>query len=120
MAECGRYRPDWSWHHSSVMIDPNDAVMLLIDHQGGLFRVVKDISLPELRRHAIALAKVATLTKLPVITTASIPDGPNGPLIPEVKEAARMHNTCRVRTGKSMRGTPQTLSRRSKQPAGRR
>jgi nicotinamidase-related amidase len=65
--------------HSSVMIDPNDAVMLLIDHQGGLFRVVKDISLPELRRHAIALAKVATLTKLPVITTASIPDGPNGP-----------------------------------------
>ncbi len=24
------------------MIDPNDAVMLLIDHQSGLFQLVKD------------------------------------------------------------------------------
>lgn len=31
------------------MIDPNDAVMLLIDHQSGLFQLVKDIDLPRLR-----------------------------------------------------------------------
>jgi len=69
------------------MIDPNDAVMLLIDHQSGLFQLVNDIDQPTLRAHAIALAKVAHLAKIPTFTTASVPDGPNGPLIPEIHEA---------------------------------
>lgn len=66
------------------MIDPNDAVMLLIDHQSGLFQLVCDIEQPVLRAHATALAKVAHLAKIPTFTTASVPDGPNGPLIPEI------------------------------------
>ena len=41
-----------------------------------------------LRDHAAALAKIATLSKLPVITTASVPQGPNGPLIPEIHQNA--------------------------------
>lgn len=69
------------------MIDPNDAIMLLIDHQSGLFQLVRDIDQPTLRSHAIALAKVARLAKVPTFTTASVPDGPNGPLIPEIHEA---------------------------------
>ena len=69
------------------MIDPNDAVMLLIDHQAGLFQLVRDIDQPILRNHAIALAKVAKLSGIPTFTTASVPDGPNGPLIPEIHEA---------------------------------
>jgi nicotinamidase-related amidase len=68
------------------MIDPNDAVILLIDHQSGLFQLVKDIDLPVLRSNVTALAKVARLAKIPTITTASVPDGPNGPLIPEIHE----------------------------------
>jgi len=71
-----------------VMIDPDDAVMLLIDHQSGLFQLVKDMPVPDLRQNVIALAKAATLLKIPVITTASVPDGPNGPLIPEIHQAA--------------------------------
>jgi hypothetical protein len=70
------------------VIDPNDAVMLLIDHQSGLFQTVGDISVPELRARAAALAKMATLANLPVITTASVPEGPNGPLIPEIHQNA--------------------------------
>ena len=69
------------------MIDPNDAVMLLIDHQSGLFQLVRDIDQPTLRSHATALAKVARLAKIPTFTTASVPDGPNGPLIPEIHES---------------------------------
>jgi nicotinamidase-related amidase len=65
-------------------IDANDAVMLLIDHQSGLFQTVGDMPMPTLRNHAAALAKIATLSKIPVITTASVPQGPNGPLIPEI------------------------------------
>ena len=70
------------------VIDPNDALMLLIDHQSGLFQTVGDIPVPVLRARAAALAKMATLAKLPVITTASVPEGPNGPLIPEIHQNA--------------------------------
>lgn len=70
------------------MIDPDDVVMLLIDHQSGLFNTVLDIPVPDLRNNAIALAKTATLLNIPVLTTASVPDGPNGPLIPEIHECA--------------------------------
>ncbi len=31
---------------------------------------------------------MATLAKMPVITTASVPQGPNGPLIPEIHQNA--------------------------------
>lgn len=69
-------------------INPSDAAMLLIDHQSGLFQTVGDMPMPELRLRAAALAKMATLAKIPVITTASVPQGPNGPLIPEIHENA--------------------------------
>jgi nicotinamidase-related amidase len=69
------------------MIDVDDAVLLLIDHQSGLFQVVRDIDVPTLRRHVTALAKVAHLAGIPTFTTASVPDGPNGPLIPDIAAA---------------------------------
>lgn len=68
------------------MIDPSDVLLLLIDHQTGLFQTVKDLRTEELRNNVVALARFAKHLKLPVITTASVPDGPNGPLIPEIKE----------------------------------
>lgn len=73
-------------HANKWLIAPQDAVMLLIDHQSGLFQLVKDIELPVLRSNVIALAKAAHLAKIPTITTASVPDGPNGPLIPEIHQ----------------------------------
>src|SRR5882672_11653675 len=69
-------------------IDPADTVMLLIDHQSGLFQTVKDMPMPELRARAAALAKMAKLSNLPVITSASVPQGPNGPMIPEIMQNA--------------------------------
>ena len=70
------------------MIDPADTVMLLLDHQSGLFQTVQDISVTELRANTIALAKLATLLNIPVITSASEPNGPNGPLMPEIHQVA--------------------------------
>ncbi|ENU10820.1 isochorismatase family protein [Acinetobacter calcoaceticus] len=66
------------------VIDPDDSVILLIDHQSGLFQTVADMPMTELRARAAALAKIASLSNIPVITTASVPQGPNGPLIPEI------------------------------------
>lgn len=70
------------------VIDPDNAAMLLIDHQSGLFQTIGDMPFTSVRAHATALAKMAALAKMPVITTASVPQGPNGPLIPEIHDAA--------------------------------
>lgn len=71
-----------------ALIDASDSVILLLDHQAGLFQTVKDIPVADLRRNTTMLAKLAALLKIPVITTASEPRGPNGPLMPEIHEAA--------------------------------
>jgi nicotinamidase-related amidase len=71
-----------------ALLDTSDTVFLLLDHQAGLFQTVKDISVAELRANTTMLAKLATLLKIPVITTASEPNGPNGPLMPEIHQFA--------------------------------
>ena len=71
-----------------ALLNPADTVMLLLDHQSGLFQTVKDIDVDDLRRNTIMLAKLATLLKIPVITTASEPNGTNGPLMPEIHQSA--------------------------------
>lgn len=71
-----------------ALIDPSDTVILLLDHQAGLFQTVKDISIHELRANTVMLARLATLLKIPVITSASEPNGPNGPLMPEIHQFA--------------------------------
>ncbi|MGY1409823.1 MULTISPECIES: isochorismatase family protein [unclassified Luteimonas] len=72
----------------AALYDPNDAVLLLLDHQTGLFQTVKDIPLAELRANTVALAKIAVQAGIPVIYTASEPGGPNGPIMEELLEAA--------------------------------
>ena len=71
-----------------ALLDPSDSVMLLLDHQSGLLQTVKDITVAELRANTVMLAKLATLLKIPVITSASEPNGPNGPLMPEIHQFA--------------------------------
>lgn len=71
-----------------ALLDPSDSVLLLLDHQAGLFQTVKDIGVAELRANTVMLAKLATLLKIPVITSASEPNGPNGPLMPEIHQFA--------------------------------
>jgi hypothetical protein len=70
----------------TALTNAADAVMLLLDHQSGLFQVVKDMEVAQLRANITMLAKLASLMRVPVITTASVPEGPNGPLMPEINE----------------------------------
>jgi len=71
-----------------ALLDPADTVILLLDHQAGLFQTVKDVPVADLRRNVVMLAKLASLMKIPVITTASEPNGTNGPLMPEIHQIA--------------------------------
>lgn len=70
------------------LLDPEDAIICFLDHQAGLFQTVKDIGLGELRANTTMLAKLASLLEIPVITSASEPNGPNGPLMPEIHQGA--------------------------------
>ena len=72
---------------ANALLDPNDTVVLLLDHQTGLFQTVKDIPVRELRANTVVLAKVAEMGKAPIIYTASVPDGPNGPIMQELAAA---------------------------------
>ena len=71
-----------------ALLNPSDTLILLLDHQSGLFQTVKDISVADLRRNTTMLAKLGVLLKIPIITTASEPNGPNGPVMPEIRESA--------------------------------
>src|SRR5262245_37517003 len=71
-----------------ALMDAGNSALLLLDHQAGLFQTVKDVTVAELRANVTALARIATLLQLPIITTASVPDGPNGPLMPEIAQFA--------------------------------
>jgi len=71
-----------------MLMDPSDTVVLLLDHQSGLFQTVKDIPVADLRRNVQMIARLCTLLKIPVITSASEPAGTNGPLMPEIHELA--------------------------------
>ena len=73
---------------AAALLNPHDAVVLLLDHQTGLFQTVKDVPLRDLRANTVALAKIATLAKMPIIYTASEPSGPNGPIMEELLAAA--------------------------------
>lgn len=72
----------------AALLDPNDTVVLLLDHQTGLFQTVKDVPVRDLRANTVALAKIAELGKMPIIYTASEPDGSNGPIMDELSAAA--------------------------------
>jgi nicotinamidase-related amidase len=71
-----------------ALMNVRDSALLLLDHQTGLFQTVKDVTVAELRANVTALAKIATLLDLPIVTTASVPDGPNGPIMPEIAQFA--------------------------------
>ncbi len=67
-------------------LDKTKAQVLLIDHQTGLINLVQDYSPNEFKNNVLALADTAKFFKLPTILTTSFENGPNGPLVPELKE----------------------------------
>jgi len=67
-------------------LNKDDAVVLLVDHQTGLISLVQDFSPNEFKNNVLALADLAKFFNLPTILTTSFEQGPNGPLVPELKE----------------------------------
>lgn len=68
-----------------LRLDKNNAAVLLVDHQAGLLSLVRDIEPDKFKNNVLALADLAKYFNLPTILTTSFEDGPNGPLVPELK-----------------------------------
>jgi nicotinamidase-related amidase len=64
-----------------------NAAVLLVDHQIGLFTGVVDTDVLTLKHNVVALAKAAKVLGVPTIVTATAPDGMWGPIIPELLAA---------------------------------
>ncbi|MBS7691975.1 hydrolase [Pseudomonas lalucatii] len=67
-------------------LDKNQAAVLLVDHQTGLLSLVRDLDPDKFKNNVLALADLAKYFELPTILTTSFESGPNGPLVPELKE----------------------------------
>ena len=67
-------------------LDKDNAAVLLVDHQAGLLSLVRDIEPDRFKNNVLALSDLANYFKLPTVLTTSFEKGPNGPLVPELKE----------------------------------
>jgi nicotinamidase-related amidase len=67
-------------------LSKDGAVLLLVDHQVGLLSLVQDYAPEEFRNNVLALAGCGKTFKLPTILTTSAETGPNGVIMPELKE----------------------------------
>ncbi len=67
-------------------LSKDDAAVLYVDHQCGLLTLVQDFTPSEFKNAVLALADTARFFKLPTILTTSFEEGPNGPIVPELKE----------------------------------
>jgi nicotinamidase-related amidase len=67
-------------------LSKDNAALLLVDHQTGLISLVQDFSPSEFKNNVLAVAACGKYFMLPTILTTSFENGPNGPIVPELKE----------------------------------
>jgi nicotinamidase-related amidase len=64
---------------------PAESALLLIDHQLGTMKLIKNIPLDLVKRNTLALAKTAKILNIPVVLTSSQERNVQGPLLPELE-----------------------------------
>lgn len=76
---------------------PENSALLLIDHQVGTMRLIRNLPLEVVKRNTLALAKTAKLLSLPVVLTSSQEENVQGPLISELAEILPEAFASRIR-----------------------
>src|SRR5690606_14632466 len=67
-------------------LNKDDVALLMVDHQSGLLSLVRDFSPDDFKNNVLALADIAKFFNIPTLLTTSFENGPNGPLVPELKD----------------------------------
>lgn len=68
------------------MLTTDNAVLAMIDHQTGLLVSCRDQDPHLMTQNIKGLCSLAKTVGMPSIITASMPDGPNGPIMPEITD----------------------------------
>lgn len=68
------------------LFTPENAAMLLIDHQIGTMSWVRSAELSDIETNTIVLAKAAKATNIPLVLTASMEDQAQGPLFDKLQK----------------------------------
>jgi nicotinamidase-related amidase len=76
---------------------PENASLLLIDHQLGTMSWTHSHNVEEVKKCAVMLAKIATATGLPLVLTSSMEENVQGPLVPELEAVAPKAFAQRIR-----------------------
>ena len=74
-----------------------DSALLLIDHQIGTMKLIKNIPLDVVKRNTLALAKTAKILGLPVVLSSSQEQNVQGPLLPELEKVLPEAFAARIR-----------------------
>ena len=93
---------------------------MLIDHQLGTMKLIKNISLDVARRNTLALAKTAKILKLPVVLTSSQEENVQGPLMPELKEILPKAFAARIKRAGIVNAWNDPLFKKAVEAIGRR
>ena len=80
-------------------LKPEDAALLLIDHQVGTMGWVRSIDIEEMKTNAKVLARAAKALGMPVVLTSSMEEAAQGPLMPELEEILPEEYSKRIRRG---------------------
>ena len=71
-------------HTQLEPVSPDNAVLLIVDQQEGLFSRIHEPA--QTRATLLALARSARLLGIPAVMTTALAAGPNGPQLPELTE----------------------------------
>ncbi|WP_445365550.1 isochorismatase family protein [Microbulbifer sp. ANSA001] len=64
----------------------DNSVLALVDHQTGLLVSCRDMDPHLMTQNIKGLTSLAKTVNMPTVVTASMPDGPNGPVMPEITD----------------------------------
>ncbi|AXN30854.1 isochorismatase family protein [Vibrio coralliilyticus] len=70
----------------SEFLTADNSVLAMIDHQTGLMVGLGDEHPTVLKNNIVGLTRTAKAIGLPSVVTASLPEGPNGPVMPEITQ----------------------------------
>lgn len=65
-------------------LDKNDAAVLIVDHQAGLFSLVHDFDNTQFYSQVMMHSAIAKAFDLPVVLTTSVESSPTGPMLEEI------------------------------------
>lgn len=98
--------------------DPAHTALVLVDHQVGTVKLVRNLPHDRVKANTLALAKAARILGMPVVLTSSQEDRAQGPLFPELQPIVPEAFAARVKRAGIVNAWNDPNFRRAVRPGG--